>query len=160
MELMKLNSALGKRAIEDVHRLYFAENHLATLLPKLAQRTQSPVLKELLEGHVNETKEHRTRLGRVLESLGERSKGLECSVVQSLTAQLQTNLFLVQDDREFDPIISMDLRRMKHQEIAVYKNVFEAFAMLRLPEVVALLRQPLAEDRDFERSMTSLVPNM
>jgi ferritin-like metal-binding protein YciE len=160
MELMRLNCAFGKRAVEDVHRLYFAENHLAMLLPKLAKRTQSPVLKELLEAHATQTVEHRSRLGRVLQGLGEPSKGFECSVMQGLSAQLQMNLFLVADDRQLDPIISMDLRQIKHQEIAIYKNVFEAFGMLRLSEIVTILKQPLAEDRDFERSMSSLVPNI
>ena len=66
---MKL-TALKDRYVHELKDLYSAEKQLIKALPQMAKAATAPELKAAFESHLEETKEHATRLEKVLELAG------------------------------------------------------------------------------------------
>ena len=71
---MKLES-LKDLYMEQLKDLYSAETQLVDALPKMAEASNSPVLKNAFREHLNQTKQHVDRLEQIFKKLGESPKG-------------------------------------------------------------------------------------
>ena len=83
---MKLNS-LEELFVEQLRDLYDAENQLVKALPKMAKASSSPQLKQAFESHLEETKNHVSRLEQVFNSLGQKAKGETCAAMEGLVKE-------------------------------------------------------------------------
>jgi len=73
-------SALKELFIDEIKDIYWAEKHLAAALPKLIKGATSEDLKQTITTHLEETKNHVTRLESVFASVGEKvaAKKMPC----------------------------------------------------------------------------------
>jgi ferritin-like metal-binding protein YciE len=71
---LKLNSARDL-LLEELRDLYSAENQLIDSLPKMAEAAGSFELKAAFAMHLNQTRQHATRLEEVFQQLGEKAQG-------------------------------------------------------------------------------------
>jgi len=66
-------SALKELFIDEMKDIYWAENHLAKALPKMIKGATSDDLKQTITDHLEQTKNHVTRLESAFESIGEKA---------------------------------------------------------------------------------------
>ena len=60
--------------VDELKDLYNAENQLVKALPKMAKAATSPDLRAGFEEHLEQTKDHVSRLETIFEKLGESPK--------------------------------------------------------------------------------------
>jgi len=80
---MKLES-LKDLYLEQLKDLYSAETQLVDALPKMADASNSPELKNAFREHLIQTKQHVDRLEQVFRKLGESPKGETCEGMKGL----------------------------------------------------------------------------
>src|SRR5262249_58273742 len=95
---MKANS-LRELFVEELRDLYDAENQLIKALPKMAEGSSSPELREAFEEHLEQTRNHATRLEKIFAALGEKPKAEKCKGMEGF--EKEGSDLLKEDD--FDP---------------------------------------------------------
>src|SRR3984957_20994439 len=80
---MKLES-LHDLYLSELRDLYSAEDQIVRALPKVIAKTTSPELRQALENHLGETREHVARLEQVFEMHGESAKKQKCKGMQGI----------------------------------------------------------------------------
>src|SRR3954468_22708117 len=81
--IMKLES-LETLYVEELRDIYNAENQLLKALPKMAKAASSPELKQGFEDHLEQTKEHVSRLEEIFEKLDKKPTGKTCQGMKGL----------------------------------------------------------------------------
>ena len=78
--MSKLNS-LQDLFLDEIKDLHNAEKQIIATLPKMARKATNPELKSAFEEHLEQTKNHVTRLEQVFESIGEKVAGKTCKAI-------------------------------------------------------------------------------
>ena len=153
---MKANS-LRELFVEELRDLYDAENQLIKALPKMAEGSSSPELREAFEEHLEQTRNHATRLEKIFAGLGEKPKAEKCKGMEGLVKEGSD--LLKEDD--FDPevkdaAIIGAAQRVEHYEIAGYGTVRTFAELLGEDEAVSLLEETLEEEKETDQKLTEL----
>src|SRR4051794_22988047 len=125
MEMQSLQD-LYKDELKD---LYNAENQILKALPRMAKKASSQDLKQALELHEEETREHVQRLEQVFKLMGEKAKGKPCKAMKGI---LEEGKEMMQEDMEpevMDAALIASAQRVEHYEIAGY-GTLRTFAQL------------------------------
>jgi ferritin-like metal-binding protein YciE len=77
-------SALNELFVDELKDIYWAEKHLASALPKMIKGATSEDLKTTISNHLEETKNHVTRLESVFSSIGEKAVAKKCLAMEGL----------------------------------------------------------------------------
>jgi len=80
---LKLDS-LRDLLVEQLRDLYSAETQLVEALPKMAEAASSRELKSAFEHHLDQTREHVSRLKDVFGEIGEKASGETCEAMKGL----------------------------------------------------------------------------
>lgn len=152
---MKENS-LRELYVEELKDLYSAETQMIKALPKMAKAATSPDLKAGFEEHLQQTREHVTRLQTILEALDENPKGKTCKGMEGLVKE---GAELIEEDpgpEELDAGLISAAQRVEHYEIAGYGCVATYAKLLGEEQAEKLLRQTLDEEKETDRKLTEL----
>lgn len=119
---MKL-ATLKDLYIEQLRDLYSAETQLCEALPKMAAAATNPELKRSFEQHLEETKQQREDVEKLIRAEGEDPKGHECKAMKGLIAE---GVELMKEDADPDVMdagLIAASQRIEHYEIAGYGTV-------------------------------------
>ena len=142
--------------VEELKDLYSAERQLVKALPKMAKASTSGDLRAGFEAHLEQTKEHVTRLERIFKALGESPKGKTCKGMEGL---IKEGGELIEEDRapeELDAGLISAAQRVEHYEIAGYGCVSTYAKILGEDQAVSLLSQTLEEEKETDKKLTQL----
>lgn len=142
--------------VHELKDLYSAERQLVQALPKMAKAATSTELQEAFTQHLEETKEHVTRLEEVLEGLGESTRGPKCKGMEGIIEEGKSLLEEDADEAVLDAGMIAAAQRVEHYEIAAYGCVCEYARVLGHDDAVALLQQTLDEEQQANDKLTSL----
>lgn len=152
---MKLET-LQDLYVEELKDLYSAENQILKALPKMVEAAASPQLKADFEEHLNQTKEHVSRLERIFEGLGKSPRGKHCKGMEGV---LEEGKELLKEDAEPDVLdagLIAAAQHVEHYEIAGY-GVCRTYAKLLGDDKAAgLLQTTLNEEELTDRKLTQL----
>jgi ferritin-like metal-binding protein YciE len=145
---MKLNS-FKNLLVEELKDTYDAEQQLITALPRLAESAVLPKLREAFINHLEETKQHITRLERIFLELNASPYGNPCKTMSGLIAEVND---LLKEEKSADPgVLEAALigaaQKVEHFEIAAYGCARTYAQILGLRTVAALLQETLDEER-------------
>src|ERR1700710_3038033 len=132
-------SALKELFIDEIKDIYWAEKHLAAALPKLIKGATSEDLKQTITTHLEETKNHVSRLESAFESIGEKAVAKKCLAMEGLLAEA-TELFSDTDKgtEVRDVAIISAAQKVEHYEIASYGTLRTLAGTLGLTDVQEL----------------------
>jgi ferritin-like metal-binding protein YciE len=151
-----MNSLLA----HEVKDLLSAEKQLTKALPKMAKGAGDQTLRMAFEQHLEETKQHVTRLEQICEIIGIAPRPHKCQAMEGLIAEGSELL----EEEGADPnIVDAALigaaQRVEHYEIAAYGTA-RAFAdQLGLTDVVNLLQQTLDEEGATDKKLNEIAVN-
>ena len=152
---MKLAS-LKDLYVEELKDLYSAENQILKALPQMVKAAASPKLKAGFEEHLNQTREHVSRLEQIFEGLGKSPKGKHCKGMEGVLAEGKE---LLKEDAEpevLDAGLIAAAQHVEHYEIAGY-GVCRTYAKLLGDDNAAkLLQTTLTEEEMTDRKLTQL----
>jgi ferritin-like metal-binding protein YciE len=149
-------STLEELYVEQLRDLYNAENQLVKALPKMAKSARSEELREGFETHLEQTREHVSRLEQIFEALGESPKGRKCAGMEGLVKEGEEIIKEESASAALDAGLIAAAQRVEHYEIAGYGSVRAFAELLGEDEAVRLLQETLDEEKQADEKLTEL----
>ena len=109
--------------IEQLRDLYSAETQLCEALPKMAAAATNPELKRSFEQHLEETKQQREEVEKLIRAEGENPEGHECKAMKGLIAEGAELMKEDADPDVMDAGLIAASQRIEHYEISGYGTV-------------------------------------
>jgi ferritin-like metal-binding protein YciE len=149
------NETLETLYINELKDLYNAEQQLVKALPKLAKNAESEELSEAISHHLEETKNHVTRLEEVLQKLEENPRGKKCMGMEGLIKE-GSEVLEEFEGKVLDAGLISAAQRVEHYEIAAYGTVCAFAELLGRSEDLDLLKETLEEEKQADEKLTQL----
>jgi ferritin-like metal-binding protein YciE len=142
--------------VEELKDIYSAENQLIKALPKMAAGANHNNLRAAFEMHLEETREHVTRLETIFKDLEEKPTGKHCKGMEGLIEEGKEMLEEEADADVRDAGLIGAAQRVEHYEMAAYGTVRTLALQLGLTEHAELLQRTLDEEGETDKKLTSL----
>jgi len=141
---------------DQLEDLYDAEQRLVDALPNMAEAAFSPQLKQAFEHHLQETRNHVTRLERIFQSMGQESESKTCQAMKGLVKEGQEAIDAQGDPNVKDAALIAAAQRVEHYEIAAYGTARTFARRLHLDEAASLLEETLEEEKAADQKLTEV----
>lgn len=151
MSTSKLSS-LFEDQIADV---LYAERRITEALPKMIKAARAPDLKEGLQHHLEETKNHISRLEQVSASLGRSGRGKKCPAILGIIEEAEEIIEEFKDTDAIDAGIIAAGQKVEHYEIATYGTLVAWAEQLGHAEAAELLSHTLEEEKTADATLTA-----
>jgi ferritin-like metal-binding protein YciE len=142
--------------IDELKDIYSAEKQAVRAYPRLTKVVQSEELKQALQDHLEQTKQHVERLDRVFEILEARSGGKTCEGMRGLLDEASTHAEEIEQGPVLDAGLIGALQRVEHYEIAAYGTVATLAEAMGQTEIHELLAETLQEEKDTDEKLTEV----
>lgn len=150
-------SALNELFLDELKDIYWAENHLAKALPKMAKAATSDELRTAIKNHLAETENHITRLEQAFKSIGEKAVAVKCEAMAGL---LKEGDEIVEETETGsltrDAGIISAAQKIEHYEIASYGTLRTLATVLGYDEAAELLEATLKEEKNCDSLLTEI----
>lgn len=150
-------SALNELFLDELKDIYWAEQHLAKALPKMAKAATSDELRTAIKNHLAETENHVTRLEQAFQSIGEKAVAKKCEAMAGL---LKEGDEIVEDTEDGsitrDAGIISAAQKIEHYEIASYGTLKTLAGVLGYDDAVELLEATLQEEKNADSLLTQI----
>ncbi len=147
---------LDKLLIDELKDLYNAENQLVKALPKLAKKATAPRLAEAFNTHLEETRNHVSRLDAISKHLGVKLTGKKCAAMEGLIEEGKEILEEEDEGPVTDAALIGAAQRVEHYEIAAYGTARTMAEILGQDEVAKLLQETLDEEGAADKLLTQI----
>ncbi|WP_339881387.1 ferritin-like domain-containing protein [uncultured Algoriphagus sp.] len=153
----KKESKFQKLFIDEIKDIYWAEKHLAKALPKMSKGATSSKLASAIDKHLEETKNHISRLEDVFEILGLKPQAKKCDAMAGLVKEAESILEDTDSDTMVrDAGIIIASQKVEHYEIASYGSLVAFAKKMGLKDVALLLSKTLEEEKATDSGLTKL----
>lgn len=152
---MKLES-LHDLFLNELRDLYDAEKRLVKTLPKMAEASSTPELRDAIQEHLTQTQEHVVRLERIFAFVNEEPKSETCEGIKGIIDEGEDVTGDAKDPRVRDAAIIGSAQKVEHYEIASYGTVRTYARILGLEEAATLLQQTLGEENEADKRLTGI----
>jgi len=147
---------LRKLYVDQIEHLISAEDQILEMLPKMVEAASDAELKRMLHTHLQETREHVSRLEEIVrQSVGR----LEPKRSKPMAALIDEANELVGDAKN-DPVRDVAIitawERIEHYEIAVYSAVCNYAEIIGETEQTELLEKTLEQENNANQALRGL----
>jgi ferritin-like metal-binding protein YciE len=153
----KTNSMLLEFFKDELKDIYWAEKHLVKTLPKMQKAATNEELKTAFGDHLEQTKEHVSRLEEVFGLVGEKAQAKKCEAMEGLTKEGES---IIEDTEKGtstrDVGLILAAQKVEHYEIATYGGLVQLAQTLGLNEVADLLDTTLNEEKETDQGLTQI----
>jgi ferritin-like metal-binding protein YciE len=143
--------------LADVHN---AEQQLIKALPKMASTAESDELRQAFEEHLQETREHVSRLEQVAKSLRETLKRKTCAAMKGLIEEANDIIKEQKNSSALDAGLIAAAQKVEHYEIASYGTLIAWAQQMGHNEAVQLLKETLDEEKAADDKLTSVAESL
>jgi ferritin-like metal-binding protein YciE len=141
---------------EQLEDLHSAEEQLVKALPKMAQAAHHDELRKAIEHHLEETREHLTRVDDALAELGISSSTEECKAMKGLIAEGEELIQKDGDPTAMDAALIGAAQRVEHYEIAAYGTARQLADDCGYDGIRDLMDQTLDEESQADKLLTKI----
>src|SRR5918911_895911 len=85
--------------VHQLQDIYYAENQLVKVLPTMAQKANDPQLKQGFLTHLEETRQHVSRLEQVFKMHGAEVKAIDCPAIDGIIEEAEDTAGEVADKK-------------------------------------------------------------
>jgi ferritin-like metal-binding protein YciE len=146
--------------VDELKDIYSAETQLVKALPKMAKAAVSAELRNGFVQHLEQTREHVSRLEQIFDELDETPSGKHCKGMEGL---IKEGGEAAEEDYERDAkdaALIGAAQRVEHYEIAAYGTVRAMAEKLGEAKAVNILSQTLQEEKDTDVKLSTLADKM
>jgi ferritin-like metal-binding protein YciE len=141
--------------------MYYAEQTLTKVLPKLAQESTDRELSKAFTDHLKETKDQIGNLEQVFRNLGERAQGEKCPGIEGIKTEHEE---FMKENTPTSEVLNVHLTgaaaRAEHYEIAAYTGLVEKARALGERDSVKLLQENLRQEKDALKTVETISKRM
>ena len=155
-----IDSRLEEFFTDELKDIYWAEQHLVKTLPKMKEASSFGPLKSAIGEHLEQTKEHVTRLEQIFGMLGQEAEAKKCDAMAGITEEGEGIIGDTEDGtatRDVGVIIAG--QKVEHYEIATYGGLIQIAKTLGHDDVAQLLATTLQEEKEADELLTSIAEN-
>jgi ferritin-like metal-binding protein YciE len=152
----KKEEGLQDLFVEELRDLLDAEKQLVRALPAMAKAVSDEELATALREHLEVTRGHVDRLGRVFEALDRKPTARACKGMRGI---VEEGRHIVQQEKGQpvkDTAIAGSARKVEHYEMAGYQNACALARQLGMNDAAGLLQQTLDEEVEADRQLAKL----
>ncbi|HWF08840.1 MAG TPA: ferritin-like domain-containing protein [Bryobacteraceae bacterium] len=146
--------------VEQIRDLYDAEKQIVRALPKLAKAAESEELTEALNSHLEETKNHVSRLEKVFQLIGANAKGKPCKGMKGLLEEGNEAVEQEDEGQLRDLAIIAGCQKVEHYEMSAYGTVRTIAEQMDKQDVVQLLQETEDEEKEADEKLTEVATNI
>ena len=136
--------------------IYYAEKKIEKSLPDMMDNASDPQLKQGLQSHLGETREHVRRLEEVFEMLGRSPRSVKCPAIDGIIEEANEVTGEVAEDNVRDAAIIAAGQAVEHYEITRYGSLIAWAQELGLDDCASVLKQTLEEEKAADQKLTSM----
>jgi ferritin-like metal-binding protein YciE len=136
--------------------IYYAENQIIKLLPKLIEKGTNRDLTKGLKDHLEETKNQVARLDQVFKKLGQEPRGVQCPAIDGLIKEADELAGEVADKEVLDAAIVGSAQAVEHYEIARYGTLIAWAESVGHDDIVRLLNTNLNEEKAADKKLSTV----
>ena len=156
MELEELHDLF----LDELKDVYHAEKQALKAYPKVVKKASAPELKDAVTAHMEQTKEHVTRLEKVFELLGEKPKAKPCKAMMGIIEEATEMMSEDATPEVMDAAIIGSAQRMEHYELAGYGTLRTWSKLMGHKEVTELLQTTLNEEGETDKKLSKLASSL
>lgn len=143
--------------VDELKDIYWAEKNLVKALPKMYKAATSDELKQCIASHLEETKEHVTRLEKIFELLGKKAQAKKCEAMEGLISEGQE----VIDETDVDSAVRdagiiISAQKVEHYEISAYGSLKTLAKVMGHREIADILESTLEEEKNADVMLTEV----
>lgn len=142
--------------LEELADIYDAENRLTRALPKMVKLSTNEELREAFENHLEETKNHVSRVEEAFKAFGLKAKAKKCEAIVGLLKEAEEIASSNKGCMTLNAALISAAQKVEHYEIASYGCLAEWASQLGNKEAAELLEQTLQEEKGADKTLTSL----
>ena len=151
------NSKLREFFIDQLQDIYWAEQKLVKTLPKMADAATSEDLKHAFNSHLEETKNHVSRIERAFSLIDQEAKAKECPALKGIAEEGEEIIDETDDNSaQRDVGLIFAGQKAEHYEIATYGGLVQLAKTMHLDEVAELLGETLKEEKAADATLTQI----
>jgi len=153
-------SMLEEFFIDELKDIYWAEKHIVKTLPKLEKAATSEELKQAFADHLEQTKEHVTRLEQAFEMMGKKAQAKRCEAIEGITKEGE-NIIEETDKGTATRDVGLILaaQKVEHYEISTYGGLVTLAKTMGHDDVADLLHTTLEEEKEADELLTNVAEN-
>ena len=125
-------------------------------LPTMIDAATSPELRRALDQHLQETRQHVTRVERVFSTIGADAKAKDNDILDELTSAAKDMIGDIDDSNLRDAALIVSGNQVEHYEIATYGSLVAFAQQLGFQEAANVLQQTLNEEKASDAKLTEL----
>jgi len=150
-------SKLRQFFIDQLQDIYWAEQKLVKTLPKLSEASHSPELRQAFDSHLNETKNHVSRIEKAFSLMKEKAEATECPAIKGIAEEGEEIIDETEDNTaQRDVGLIFAGQKAEHYEIATYGALIQLAKDMGEMEVANLLQETLKEEKAADQKLTQL----
>ena len=139
--------------------LLSAENQIVDGLPKMIDHAQEPQLKQAFRSHLQETRNHVTRLERLLRDLMNDASDKKDPILAAIVGSDENITKETEVGSVRDAGLIATVQKVEHYEIASYGTARDWAEVLGLTEHAQILQQTLDEEKHADHLLTQISHN-
>ncbi|MDQ6676308.1 MAG: ferritin-like domain-containing protein [Acidobacteriota bacterium] len=147
---------LEEFSLKSLREMYDAENQLTKALPKMAKASKSDELRSAFEDHLEQTKNHVTRLEQIFSSMGKKPDGETCGAMKALVKEGEEIISEMDQSPLRDAALISAGNKVEHFEIACYGTARTFAQQMGKQSAVTLLEKTLEEEKMADEKLTRL----
>jgi ferritin-like metal-binding protein YciE len=150
-------SRLREFFIEQLQDIYWAEQKLVKTLPKMANAAHSAELREAFNNHLEETRNHVTRIEQAFQMINETADTQECQAMKGIIKEGEDIIDETEDETaQRDVGLIFAGQKAEHYEIATYGGLVQLAKTMGQTDVANLLQQTLQEEKAADQKLTEI----
>ena len=142
--------------VHELRDIYYAEKQIAQALPEMIEKASDAGLKQGLEAHLGETKNHVSRLEQVFKMHGVEAKAIDCPAIDGIIEEADEVAGEVDDKAVLDAALIAAAQAVEHYEMTRYGTLIAWAKQLGRPDCASVLQQNLDEEKAADAKLTSL----
>lgn len=147
---------LQKLFISELRDMYDGEHQLVEALSEMQEKSQSAELKNAFREHLDQTKNHVTRLEKVFQEIGEQQKRKSCKGIEGIIDEAQTVAREFEGNSALDAALITSAQKAEHYEITSYGSLCTWAKELGLDSALNLLKENLSEEKATDEKLAQL----
>ena len=145
---------------DELRDILSAEKQLIKALPKMAASAASDELREAIESHLEETKQHAERVEAAFEETGKTARAKTCEAMKGLIEEGSELLEKEAEPAVKDALMIAAAQKVEHYEIATYGTLCTWAKVLGYDKALDLLKQNMAEEEAADEKLSQIAENV
>lgn len=142
--------------VHQLQDIYYAEKRILGALPKMIEKATNPKLKNGFETHLEETRNHVSRLEDVFRMHNAQITTTKCQAIDGIIDEAEDVASEVADKDVLDAALIAAAQSVEHYEITRYGTLIAWAKRLGRDDCATVLSQTLEEEKATDRKLTEL----